>query len=210
MWPLTLLLIPAILGILAIRTDILLFKVGVPAACSLILIARLGRTSFQNWSVLSVVAAFLFSMLGDYFLSNKGDSNTYFVLGIGAYFVAHIGYLGFALAHGKPSWAVLGILMVGYLPYYLLGLRPAIDDAILSLAVLLYLLVSCAAFAASWGIQAPAPTKIGYIVGIALILLSDTIISFTEFMGYNALNYLILPTYYLAHISITFALLLRL
>jgi hypothetical protein len=39
--------------------------------------------------------------------------------------------------------------------------------------------------------------------------LSDTIISFNEFLGYRELNSLILPTYYLAHLTITTSLLLR-
>ena len=107
MWPFLLLLIPAILGILAVQTDILLYKVGVPAVCGLILLAHLLRTPSQSWPTLSVVAAFLFSMLGDYFLSNKGGNDSYSLFGIGAYFVAHIGYLGFALAQGKPNWIVL-------------------------------------------------------------------------------------------------------
>jgi hypothetical protein len=42
-----------------------------------------------------------------------------------------------------------------------------------------------------------------------LILFSDTIIALKEFTGYNELNFLILPTYYLAHISITFSVMHR-
>ena len=62
---------------------------------------------------------------------------------------------------------------------------------------------------ASRGIQTPAMAKVTYAVGIGLILLSDTVISFTEFLSYSALNWLILPAYYLAHTSIAFSLLVQ-
>jgi hypothetical protein len=42
-----------------------------------------------------------------------------------------------------------------------------------------------------------------FVVGIALTLLSDTFISFNEFLGHRRFNSLVLPTYYLARISIT-------
>ena len=48
-----------------------------------------------------------------------------------------------------------------------------------------------------------------YLTGISLILLSDTIISFHEFMRYKELSFLILPTYYLAQISITISVMQR-
>jgi len=49
--------------------------------------------------------------------------------------------------------------------------------------------------------------KAFYIFGIALIVISDIFISFNEFLKFRSLNFLILPTYYLAHISITFSIL---
>jgi len=51
--------------------------------------------------------------------------------------------------------------------------------------------------------------KWSYFAGVTLILFSDTIISLNEFTSCAALNFLILPTYYAAHISITFALIKR-
>ena len=46
-----------------------------------------------------------------------------------------------------------------------------------------------------------------FTLGIGLIVASDTIISFTEFLQFRALDWLILPTYYLAHLCITCAVL---
>ncbi len=72
--------------------------------------------------------------------------------------------------------------------------------------VLFYLIVSCVSLGAALGIKALPKIKLPYVFGIALVLFSDTIISFKEFVHYDALNVLILPTYYLAQIAITIAL----
>ncbi|MBT8307991.1 MAG: hypothetical protein KJN85_13700 [Maribacter sp.] len=59
---------------------------------------------------------------------------------------------------------------------------------------------------AALGINTGNMVKWPFAIGIALILLFDTIIAFKEFVNNNTLNKLILPTYYLAQISITIAL----
>ena len=155
-----------------------------------------------------VIAAFVMSMVGDYFLSNRRGHEAYFLLGIAAYFLAHLGYLAFALSNGRVSWLALAILLTGYMAYYLLKLRPAIGDPLLSIAVLAYLLISCFALAAAIGLRLPRLARGFYVAGLCLIVLSDTLISFTEFLRYRDLNGLILPTYYLAHVSITLCVLL--
>ena len=69
--------------------------------------------------------------------------------------------------------------------------------------MLFYLLVSCTSLAATLGQHLPGLPKAWYVVGIALILLSDTFISFNESLGYRRFNWLVLPTSYLAQISVT-------
>ena len=209
MWQYGVLVVPIVLGLLALRTDRLVFKVGVPGTCGLILLVGVPEIIGPNWPVIFVVAALVFSMIGDVFLSNKGANEHFFVFGIGAYLFAHIGYGAFALFYGKMDWLALGVLLLGYLVYYLVKLRPAVDEPLLSAAVLCYLIVSCATLAAAIGMQQPAATRWLYAVGITLIVLSDTFISFNEFLAYRTFNGLILPTYYLAHISITLAILVR-
>ena len=76
-------------------------------------------------------------------------------------------------------------------------------------AALIYLLISCFSLGAAVGIDAKPLVRWSYVFGIVLILFSDTIISLKEFVGHNELNGLILPTYYLAHISITFSLIAK-
>jgi hypothetical protein len=94
---------------------------------------------------------------------------------------------------------------MGFLIFYYLTLYPNILDKTLAFTVLFYLIVSCVSLGAAMGIRATPNIKTPYFIGIAFILFSDIIISFKEFMSFDSLNILILPTYYLAQISITIA-----
>ncbi len=204
-----LLVFPALLGVVATSTDYLPAKMGVPLACAVILLWTLRHVLARRRDVFFVVAALVFSAIGDYFLSNKGGSESYFIIGIGLYFVAHLGYLGFAWRNGRLHRLALGILLLGFVPYYLILLNPSISDPVLSGAVLLYLLISCLVLAVAFGLRLPPTPKWLYVAGIALIVFSDTAISFNEFLDYRGLNWLILPTYYLAHLCVSYALLRR-
>jgi uncharacterized membrane protein YhhN len=207
-WGYALLAVPAALAVLAVKTGFLPFKVGVPAACGLILIVHAVQRAPGGWQSAWLVAAFVCSMAGDAFLSNKGGRESYFVTGIGAYLFAHVGYLVYALLNGRLHGLALGLLLAGYLAYYVLVLRPAIDAPVLSLAVLIYLVISCVTLAAAVGMRLPPWVKACYVAGIALIVLSDTLISFNEFLHDRTFNAWILPTYDLAQISITLSVLL--
>jgi uncharacterized membrane protein YhhN len=151
----------------------------------------------------------VWSMVGDYFLSHRPGHPGYFVYGIGAFFVAHLGYLGFALKNGRISWLALGLLLLGYLPFFGFYLHPAMPDPVLRYAALAYLLVSCVSLAAAWGLRLEWQPKTAYVAGIGLVLFSDTIIAFSEFLRYREWNALILPTYYLAHMCVALALFRR-
>jgi len=132
-----------------------------------------------------------------------------FSAGIGLYLFAHLGYLGFALKNGRIQMLFTFVLLAGYLLFFFVKLYPALDDAVLLIAVLLYLLISCVSLGAAFGIRLPSVVKWSYFAGVSLVLLSDTIIALHEFTSYGSLNFLILPTYYAAHISITFTVLKR-
>ena len=205
-----LLIIPAVLAVLALNGFGFLFKSGTAGAGIFILIFVYFKRLQYSMDVWMIIGAFLFSIAGDWFLSNmKGDSGM-FVTGIALFFVSHIGYLSFALMNGKIKWTFTGILLAGYLLFFVLKLYPSFDNSILMAAALIYLLISCFSLGAALGIDAKPSVRLSYIFGIALILFSDTIISFKEFVDYNRLNGLILPTYYLAHITITFSLMMKL
>jgi uncharacterized membrane protein YhhN len=142
-------------------------------------------------------------------MSNKLGDSMMFSKGIALFFMAHLGYLGFALRNGKIKWGFTLVILVSYLLFFFLLLYPNIEDEILLYAALVYLIISCLTFGTSIGIKGDSLFKRTFIFGVFLIVFSDTIIALTEFLGYDKLDFLILPTYYLAHISITFSLIRR-
>ncbi|MCC6820902.1 MAG: lysoplasmalogenase [Verrucomicrobia subdivision 3 bacterium] len=204
------LLVPALFAGLALSTGALPFKLGVPGLCALLLLGMLPRSpEGRRRELWSVIAAFGMSMVGDYFLSSRRGHVHYFEVGIAAFFVAHLGYLRYSLLNGRLHRLALVVLTVVFLPYFALALAPAIHGGALWVAVLLYLLISCIGLAAAVGLKSPAGAKGFYVAGIGLVVASDTIISFNEFLHWRALNGWILPTYYLAQLAITTSILLR-
>jgi uncharacterized membrane protein YhhN len=206
-WFPVLLVLPLAIGYAALQTDWRGLKLGEPAMCGLLLLAY-GR-AFGLRHAGYILAAFAWSMIGDYFLSSRGGRELYFVYGIGAFFVAHLGYLGFALKNGRLSWLALALLLLGYLPFFAFYLHPAIQNPVVRIAALAYLLISCVSMAAAFGLRWRWPGKILYGAGIGLVLFSDTLIAFSEFLHERGGNRLILPTYYLAHLCVTLALFWR-
>jgi uncharacterized membrane protein YhhN len=203
-----LVLVPVTVGILAVDTGNILFKLGVPLSCTLILLLTLPKKSADK-TFYFIIIAFVFSMLGDWFLSNKSGREFYFIYGIAAYFLAHLGYSLYAMKNGALNRTALLILLIIFLPYFYFMLHPAIADLILKSAVFLYLLISVLALSLAFGLEHTPRAKWLFVCGILLIVFSDTIISFTEFLNFRALNFLILPTYYMAHVSITASLILK-
>ena len=205
-WILLLLMTQVVSALIAIGTDIFIFKIGVAAVGSIILFTAYFRQLMKVLDVWVVILAFVCSMIGDYFLSHMSSDNSMFIIGISLYLTAHVGYLIFSLLNGTINWKVTALITMAFLIFYYLTLYPNILDKTLAFTVLFYLIVSCVSLGAAMGIKVMTNIKIPYFIGIVLILFSDTIISFKEFMSYNSLNFLILPTYYLAQICITIAL----
>ncbi|MDH7502717.1 MAG: lysoplasmalogenase [Verrucomicrobiota bacterium] len=195
---------------MALWTGRIPFKLAVAGSCAIILFGCMCRGPWLSRLQLRwVVAAFAMSMAGDYFLSSRNGHAHYFEAGIAAFFAAHLGFLRYALAHGRTNTGALAAMLFVFVPYFVLGLSPAIESRTLWSAVLLYLLVSCIGLAAALGLKQPRPVKWLYVAGIALIVFSDTLISFGEFLHYRRFNFLILPTYYAAHLAITASILAR-
>lgn len=198
------LLIPVVLASMGLAGFGFFFKSG--SAGFGILIALFIYFKEKPKEVWAIVAAFGFSIIGDWFLSIRNDEVDLFVTGIGFFFLAHLGYLGYAMFNGRMKKKFTGIFTAVFLGYYFLVLFPSIDDLMLNVAVLVYLLISCLSFGIAMGFEGKPAVRQAYIFGIFLVLFSDTIISLKEFVGWHVLDWLILPTYYLAHISVTFAL----
>ncbi len=202
------LLVPSALAVFALRSGAIWAKMGVPLTCAIILATTAWRYPGPRKLVGYLVSAFVLSAIGDWFLSNKSGRESLFVLGIAFFFGAHLGYLGFAWSLGRLNRPALGVLLAAFVPFYVFWLRPAITSHVLEAAVLVYLLISCLVLAVAGGMRLAILPKTLYAVGIGLIVFSDTLISFNEFLDYNTLNRLILPTYYLAHLSISAAIII--
>lgn len=208
-WIYLLLLFAVISAIMALNTSDFFYKSGSAGVGILIILILNFRKTKQPNDTWMIIGAFLFSIAGDWFMSNKLGDSMMFSKGIALFFLAHLGYLGFALVNGKIKWRFTLIILIAYLLFFFLLLVPSIDDKILRYAALIYLLISCLTFGTSVGIKGDKVFKWAYTFGIFLIVFSDTIIALTEFLGYTTLDFMILPTYYLAHISITFSLIRR-
>ena len=208
-WIFSLLLLSLIFAVLALNTSYFLFKSGSAGMGIIILLIIYFKSVKPHKDLWFIIGAFLFSIIGDWFMSHKGGDPMLFSKGIAAFFVAHVGYLLYAAYNGKMKWTITSILLLVFLIYFFWLLYPAITDKVLLIAALIYLLISCLTFGTSFGITGNPVVKWAYVFGIFLVVFSDTIISLTEFLGYTALDFLILPTYYMAHISITFALIQR-
>ena len=205
-WIYGLLLFSFISAILALNNFGFIFKSGTAGIGIIILILLNFKKVKPSKDIWMIIAAFLFSIAGDWFLSHKNGDPMMFSKGIAMFFLAHIGYLAFALLNGKIKWLFTSIFLGIFLVYFFVILYPTFSDNLLMIASLVYLFISCLSFGASVGIIGDSVVKWTYIFGIFLIVFSDTIISLTDFLGYKSLGFLILPTYYLAHIVITFSL----
>lgn len=208
-WPLLLIVFPMLSAVLALTYHDFFFKAGVAGSGILILFAVYFRQFKASRDLWMILIAFLFSIGGDWFLSNRRGDAGMFVAGIGLFFVAHIGYLAYALLNGRLHRTYTLALLVVYLLFFFLKLYPSIDDRVLMVAALVYTLISCFSLGAAAGINGNGPDKWIYCFGILMLLFSDTIIALREFTAYRSPSFLILPTYYLSQISVTLSLLVR-
>lgn len=184
-----------------------IFKSGTAAIGILILLLLYLNRLSRIKDIIPLVIAFAFSIAGDWFLSNRQGETVRFIYGILFFFVAHVGYLWYALMKGSLRWRFTMVLLIAYLLFFLLLLYPAFSDKTLMTAVLIYLIISSLSLGGAVGIEGKRIYRVTYLSGIILILFSDTIIALREFVGYHSLNGLILPTYYLSHIFIAYSIL---
>lgn len=208
-WIFSVLLIPFVSALFALNHFGFPFKAGVAASGILILWWVYFDKLSQSKDVWAIFGAFLFSIAGDWFLSNRHGETSRFIMGIALFFLAHVGYLTFALMNGRLSRLLTLIILAAYLGFYFFMLSPGIEDKTLKVAAMFYLLISCFSLGAALGMKGNSGFRWLYIFGIVLVLFSDTIIALREFVKYEDLDFLILPTYYLAQLSVTASLIVR-
>jgi hypothetical protein len=183
------------------------FRYGVTASCAALLLPLLFKGG-RNKSLWVVLAAFLFSIGGDWFLGHRQGMPERFIYGILLFFVAHAGFLCYALLNGSLHKTVFGLVLSAYIVFFVLALYPNIDDPVLLACVFAYLVISCLSLAAAAGMRVAGSGwgKYVFVAGIALLLFSDTIIACNEFSSYKIGSFLIMPTYYASHVFITLSL----
>ena len=208
-WIFALLLVPLLSGILALSHLGFLFKAGVAGSGILILGWIYSGELKRNRDVVAIFGAFLFSIIGDWFLSNRQGENVRFIMGIAMFFVAHVGYFTFGLLNGRLTRLLTAAILIVYLTFFLVLLSPGIKSDALMAASLCYLLISCLSLGAAFGVKGESGFRWLFIFGIGLVLFSDTLIALREFAKFGSLDFLVLPTYYLAQISVTAALISR-
>jgi uncharacterized membrane protein YhhN len=133
----------------------------------------------------------------DSFLFHRGESQFLFVMGIAMFSLTHLNYLSLMLCNGKIDKRV-GVIFTGsLLAYFAIFLLPLNGMGTpLKIAVLIYLLLSCLTLSAAFGLRLPKPEKFLFVFAIFLMMFSDTTISFKEFLHWERLNFLLMPTYY--------------
>lgn len=203
MWRLLLLIAPLVLAVRALITGKVEHKVTVTLTALLLVLLTVPGILGRNAAVLAVAGALAASAVGDWLLSTKGEKPGRFVPGIQAFLVAHVGYIIYSgLSGGRPEWITLAAAAAAYLLYFFAVLTKRVRPLGLAASALAYLLVSCVALSMAVALPSTPAIRALFISGVALILFSDTVISFVEFLGWKRWSPLILPTYYLAQLSL--------
>lgn len=205
---LMLLAVPAAFVLLTLLTRKVFFKVGATVSNALLVLLGLLILPQAHRETVIVAAALAVSAVGDWFLAVRGKRVRLFIAGIGAFLLAHVGFLVFALLQGRMVWPVFAILAAVYAAFHFFGVRPRTPNRTFSAAVFAYMIASCASFAAACGMGLPPIPKWLFVSGIALVMASDTFIGLREFLCFRKVKRLILPTYYLGHMGIVAAILL--
>lgn len=165
-----------------------------------------GTAHCRRRDTLTCSMAVVFSLAGDAVLAHIGGTDNGFLVGVALFFIAHLFYTSFFLMHGKIQPWVLLFSGGAVLTYVLGWLLPAIPFVSIRSAITAYALVSVLSFSAACGMY-----KLGgwgqalCILGISCLLFSDILIAQRKFLGSDAGYCLMLPTYFLSHIIISFA-----
>ena len=136
----------------------------------------------------------------------------FFVFGITFFLIAHVLYILYFLKNKGErhlSMVISLIVFMAYLVYFLYILRLNIVSPVLSAAVLLYIIVSVISFAVAWDVQFKLSAKISTILGISMIVFSDTLIAQNNFVSQTELTQLIIPTYMMCHFFLTLGILIQ-
>lgn len=163
----------------------------VSLSCAAIVLAARGAVSPLFFGLIVSVAA-------DWFMAHKAGRTGWYLCGIGGFFAAHALFLWDVLLDASLAplpFLAFALLAAGYGLYLARRILPRVSDARMRLAIVLYMLISAASLAFSLAVPGAART-----LGLLCIVLSDTLIAESDFVGNRAARPWILPTYFLCHI----------
>lgn len=172
--------------------------------CAAILTVRFLQQRNKKW--LLIIAGFLASSIGDWFLSKGKGHTDFFVVGVVAFSIAHVLFALFGWRYGR-RWSRITASVAGTVSgfYFLFVLLPVIGNVVIGVVVAVYAALSVVSLAIGVEMCAEKPVKIAFVCGIALLIFSDTLISLRVFLNQDAWYFLMIPAYQCAHISLLLA-----
>ena len=224
LWGILAIIIPTLLYIGYAVTKVYLWRFLITAillALVLSYLVKVGTGMSGIWKEFGAIPlAFLFSIIGDFFLHLKGTSLqalcpslpsflTTFILGVAFFFLAHCSYIVFFLKHGKVNWLIMWTLIGLMAIYSATILMRGIEDNAIRIAIILYIIISCLSVSCAAGMKIDKGMKYLMVAGISSLLFSDYLISQHNFLHVNFGYFLMLPTYYLSQVLISIALFRR-
>jgi len=201
--------VPAVLAVVSWTLDAahhasVVLSETVAGTAALICLVILWRRPSARPAIWFLVAAFVLSIAGDLALTFRA-TDTEFIVGIGFFLVAHIGFLTYATKRVRFSWVRAAIVAVPFLVLYFAVFLPSPGlrgSPALAAAVLAYLLVSCVSLAASIDVKTHSPARWIYTAGIVSLVVSDALIAFADFLDVKSVGPWIMPLYYLCHVLV--------
>ena len=162
------------------------------------------RNSLKKW----IIAALLFSWLGDVLLMLQGDNSLFFLLGLSAFLVAHIFYILFfhfirIKENVKSRWYLMLIAVVYYLILISL-LSPHLGD--MKLPVRIYGIVISFMFMLAMHMPFITNKNAGLwiMTGALLFVLSDSVLAINKFyQSFEMAGIIVMLTYGFAQLFIT-------
>lgn len=147
--------------------------------------------NLDNKIVRFALFAFLFSLFGDILLMFAGEGMIFFMLGLGSFLIAQIGYI-FLFRHTliisknqsyirKHPFLLMGYLIFGGIVYYVLFNQL---DIVLKIAVFVYMvaILSMSAMALNHFRSVNSASFNIVLAGSVLFVISDTLIAFDKFL----------------------------
>lgn len=208
-WPFLLLAIPCFMAFLGCENKGFIYQAG-PAGCGILFLLSFCRKGLlPAKDTCFVMLAFALSIAGDWYLTTRNGSLPRFLISILLYSMAHGCYLIFSLMNGHFRWKITTALTAAFLVFYFINLNPSIHSPALKIGVIIYTIMSCVSLGGAIGTRLAPSVKWLYVAGIAMLVISDSLVGLKEFASCQKVHLLILPNYYLGQICITAAVLCK-